>query len=117
VVHAADRSSAVARLRRALDETLIGGVQTDLSFLRWLVDEPGFATGDYDTGLIEERWRDGPPLDGDEVALAAFAAREARLALAPIRTRSGEDQPDGDGADRPWAVRARREAVDHRRSR
>ena len=52
LVHAGDRPAALSRLRRALDETIVGGVQTDLSFLRWLVDEPGFRAGSYDTGLI-----------------------------------------------------------------
>ena len=39
MVHAHDRPAAVARLRRALDETLVGGLQTDLGF-HWLVDHP-----------------------------------------------------------------------------
>src|SRR6185503_6792767 len=54
MVHAEDRPAAVARLRRALAETVVGGLQTDLSFLHWLVDDPGFTTGAYDTGLIAD---------------------------------------------------------------
>ena len=79
MVHAPDRPAAVARLRRALDETLIGGVQTDAGFLRWLVDDPAFAEGSYDTSLIAQRWGDGPPLGPDEAALAAFAALGGRM--------------------------------------
>ncbi|TMB57827.1 MAG: acetyl-CoA carboxylase biotin carboxylase subunit [Chloroflexi bacterium] len=116
VVHAPDRASALARLRRALEETLIGGVQTDLSFLRWLLDEPGFAAGEYDTGLIEEAWVDGPPLGSDQVGLAAFAAREARLTLAATLTTFAGNRPERP-ADRPWAAMARREAVERLRSR
>ena len=41
MVHADDRPAAIHRLRRALDETLIGGLQTDAGFLRWLVDDAG----------------------------------------------------------------------------
>ena len=44
------------------DETIIGGVQTDLGFHRWLVEQPSFVTGDYDTGLVAEAWGQGPPL-------------------------------------------------------
>ena len=76
LVVAADRPAAIARLRRALDETVIGGVQTDHGFLRWLVDEPGFAAGDYDTSLIEERWGAGPELSSADAALAAAAAAQ-----------------------------------------
>src|SRR4029077_1439748 len=36
LVHADDRPAAVSRLRRALDETAIGGVGTDLGVLRWV---------------------------------------------------------------------------------
>ncbi len=74
MVHAEDRPSAIARLRRALDETLIGGVQTDAGFLRWLVDQPDFITGDYDTSYIGTHWEAGRRLSSDVAALAAAAA-------------------------------------------
>jgi acetyl/propionyl-CoA carboxylase alpha subunit len=79
MVHAAARAGAVARLRRALDELLVGGLQTDLGFHRWLVDQPGFASGSYDTGFVSVHWGEGPALGADEAALAALAARQARL--------------------------------------
>ncbi|MCV0404007.1 MAG: ATP-grasp domain-containing protein [Chloroflexi bacterium] len=79
MVHAEDRPSAVDRLRRALDETLIGGVQTDAGFLRWLVDQPDFVAGAYDTGFIAGRWPAGQVLGEETAALAAAAALAARL--------------------------------------
>ncbi|MDP9469035.1 MAG: hypothetical protein M3P32_09915, partial [Chloroflexota bacterium] len=79
LVHADDRPAVLARLRRALDETMVGGVQTGLSFFRWLVDEPGFAAGSYDTGLVEERWAGGADLSAEVRSMAARAALEARL--------------------------------------
>ena len=106
MVHAADRPAAVDRLRRALDETLIGGVQTDAGFLRWLVDDAAFASGDYDTSLIAERWADGPSLTGEEGALAALAALEARR--SERSTASPSDAPDEGSA---WGRQARREAL------
>ena len=78
LVHAADRPAAIARLRRALDETLIGGVQTDAGFHRWLVDHPGFAAGRYDTSFVEREWGRGPALGAEDSALAAAAALQAR---------------------------------------
>ncbi|HJP70746.1 MAG TPA: biotin carboxylase N-terminal domain-containing protein [Candidatus Limnocylindria bacterium] len=78
MVHAADRGAAVDRLRRALDEMLIGGLQTDAGFLRWLVDDEAFRSGDYDTSLIAARWRDGPALTDAERRIAATAAITAR---------------------------------------
>ena len=106
MVHAEDRPSAVARLRRALDETLIGGVQTDLAFLRWLVDDVAFADGEYDTGLIADRWRPGQRLGPEDAALAATAALATRRAidLSPDRTAVAP----GEGS--AWGRLARREA-------
>ena len=95
MVHADDRPAAVARLRRALDETLIGGLQTDAGFLRWLVDDEAFAAGSYDTSLIADRWGSGPSLAEMERALVARAAFDARTsesadgtAPAPVSVRT-----------------------------
>ena len=106
MVHAGDRPSAIHRLRRALDETLIGGLQTDAGFLRWLVDEPGFAAGDYDTGLIADRWAAGPPLSDEERGLAALAAATARRE-APRQRRPNRRPPPA----RRGASCGRREAL------
>jgi acetyl/propionyl-CoA carboxylase alpha subunit len=113
MVHAEDRPAAVARLRRALGETAIGGVQTDLSFLRWLVGEPAFITGAYDTGLIRNDWGDGPPLTDEDRSLAAEIALQARkgsleglAAAIPASAEAGESA---------WQQVARREAVGRRR--
>jgi acetyl/propionyl-CoA carboxylase alpha subunit len=107
MVHAADRPEAVARLRRALDETLIGGVQTDAGFLRWLVDDPAFAGGDYDTSLIPERWGTGPAITADDRALAARAAHAMRLTGRPRPRPITASSTDVTSA---WGAVARREA-------
>ena len=106
LVHAADRPAAVARLRRALDETFIGGLQTDAGFLRWLVDDAAFVSGVYDTGLIADRWGSGPALSDAEQALVAFAAAKARRQEAVPRRAAGGRPASA------WAEVARREAVD-----
>ncbi|MDQ4036348.1 MAG: acetyl-CoA carboxylase biotin carboxylase subunit [Chloroflexota bacterium] len=107
MVHAEDRPAAVARLRRALDETLIGGIQTDAGFLRWLVDTPAFGSGDYDTAVIAELWGAGPPVEPDHAALAASAAVTTRLrtveAARPVAA--------GDRASSAWGLLARREGL------
>ena len=108
MVHAGDRPAAVERLRRALDETIIGGVQTDAGFLRWLVDDEAFGSGDYDTGLIAERWGDGPPLGAHEKELVAAGALGARLATGG----SPADAPrTGTDVGSAWGRAARREAL------
>ena len=106
MVHAAERPSAVARLRRALDETLIGGLQTDAGFLCWLVDAEAFVGGAYDTGLIAEHWGSGPPLSPDDEQLAAVVAVEARRSSSAGWAAAPAGQPRS-----AWGDRARREAL------
>jgi acetyl/propionyl-CoA carboxylase alpha subunit len=109
MVHAHDRPAAVARLRRAIDETMVGGLQTDLGFHRWLVDHPGFGRGDYDTGLIADDWPNGAPPAAYDLALAATAAIEARQSAAV--TNNGR-VPAGAATDASdWARLARRQAL------
>ncbi len=106
MVHADDRAAAVARLRRALDETLIGGVQTDAGFLRWLVDDEAFASGRYDTSFIAERWGSGPALPDEIRELVARAAIEGRARSA---TAVGAAAPAAPLS--AWGRRARDEAL------
>jgi len=107
LVHAENRATAVDRLRRALDETLIGGLQTDVGFLRWLVDDDAFVSGAYDTGFIGDRWRAGLELAPSDVALAATAALAAREASSAPAAR-----PDPAGRDgSAWGRLARNEAL------
>ena len=106
LVHAEDRTSAVDRLRRALDETLIGGLQTDAGFLRWLVDDAAFVSGEYDTGFISDRWSAGRELAAGDASLAASAALATRLA----RTGADHRTPVKNGGS-AWGRLARREAL------
>ncbi len=79
MVHAADRPAAIERLRRALDELDIGGVQTTLPFDRFVVRDPSFRAGDLSTGWVPEHW-DGSKDRSDAVRRALLAAAIASLA-------------------------------------
>jgi acetyl-CoA carboxylase biotin carboxylase subunit len=52
MVHGRDREEAVARMRRALEETVIEGVPTTLPFLRMVLLDPVFRSGDVYTDYI-----------------------------------------------------------------
>jgi len=54
VSRGADREEALARLVRALDETAVAGVVTNLPFLRWLVRHPAFRAGAVSTAFLTE---------------------------------------------------------------
>ena len=53
IVHGDDRPSAIARLRRALDEFIVEGIKTNLDFHRRLVQTEDFVRARLDTRLIE----------------------------------------------------------------
>ena len=85
MVHAADRDAAIDRLRRALDETEIGGVQTTLPFHRFVARDESFRDGVVSTGWVGEHY-DGP-------AGLRSALRVAKLAAGLEAVAGPGDQP------------------------
>jgi len=49
----ADRASAIARMRRALDEYYITGIKTTVPFHAAMMRSGEFRAGKYDTGFVE----------------------------------------------------------------
>jgi acetyl-CoA/propionyl-CoA carboxylase biotin carboxyl carrier protein len=79
IAHAADRSAALAALDRALAETAVLGVTTNVDFLRFLLADPDVIEGALDTGLLDRRVGDYPaPTAGDDEFAAAAAYRWLR---------------------------------------
>ena len=97
IVHGADRAEAIARLRAALGEYHVAGVQTNIEFLHRLTSAASFVEPRLDTALIE-RERDwlfaprGAPSRLDwNLAVLALSCRSAgrRHGPRPGMTRSG----------------------------
>ncbi len=55
IAHGPDRDAAMARLWKALNDTRIEGVATNLDFQAELLDEPDFVAGGVDTGWLGRR--------------------------------------------------------------
>jgi acetyl-CoA carboxylase biotin carboxylase subunit len=53
IVHGTSREECVMRLRRALAEYVIGGIETTIPLHQRLVDDPEFRRGAYDIGWLE----------------------------------------------------------------
>ncbi len=57
IVHDKDRPSAIARLRRALEETVIDGIRTTIPFFLKLIENEDFVKGNLDTHFLERfKW-------------------------------------------------------------
>ncbi|HJF33049.1 MAG TPA: acetyl-CoA carboxylase biotin carboxylase subunit [Sporosarcina psychrophila] len=54
IVHADTREEAVARMKRALDEFIVEGVDTTIPFHLRLMDNKVFQSGDFDTKFLEK---------------------------------------------------------------
>ncbi len=53
ISHGKDRAQAIARMRRALDETVVEGIRTNVPLHRWMLKQEAFVTGHYDTHFLE----------------------------------------------------------------
>ncbi|MCC6535865.1 MAG: acetyl-CoA carboxylase biotin carboxylase subunit [Burkholderiales bacterium] len=56
IVHGADRGDATARMRRALDEFVVGGVHTTIPFHQAVLAHPDFAQARITTRWVEEHF-------------------------------------------------------------
>lgn len=82
IAHGGDRDEALAKLDRALAQTMILGVQTNLEFLRFLLADERVRAGDLDTALLDERLADFAPAPApDDVLAAGGLYRQWALAL------------------------------------
>jgi acetyl-CoA carboxylase biotin carboxylase subunit len=54
IVHADNRAEAIAKMRRALDEFIIEGINTTIPFHKKVISNPEFITGNYDTHFVEK---------------------------------------------------------------
>jgi acetyl-CoA carboxylase biotin carboxylase subunit len=112
IVWADDRSAAINRMIRALEEFHIVGVKTTIPFHREMMDNERFRLGDYHTGFLDEVI-DNEPDDGensstDEIAVAAL--------LAYLKEGKGHSQVTAEAtesrsSETGWRIRGREESV------
>jgi acetyl-CoA carboxylase biotin carboxylase subunit len=77
------RDEVVARLRRALEETHIGGIQTNVEFFLDVLADAAFMAGDLHTGFLDEwfsrrePWRASEELKAAAVVVAELARKKS----------------------------------------
>jgi acetyl/propionyl-CoA carboxylase alpha subunit len=95
VVWGEDRKAALQRMRRALDEYAVRGIETNLAFHRRCFRHAAFVAGDYDTGFIARNAAElAPKADDAEltaaiIAAALEAATESKAAARPVAQANG----------------------------
>ena len=112
IVWAQDRELAVQRLRRALDDLLIVGIDTNVPFHLALLQHPDFRSGAFHTGWLEASFTmpDLPEDDPREQTALIAAAIAANLVQSPAATSA-----DGTGRSK-WLHATREHSIGLRNS-
>jgi len=98
------RDDALNRLRAALAEYQVTGIQTTLGFFRDVIDDPTFRAGDLDTGFIARFLaREGSGAPGHDAAIAALFALSEEASVPTV----AQAQPSKSA----WRAAARDKAV------
>jgi acetyl-CoA carboxylase biotin carboxylase subunit len=77
ITYAPDRDSAIARMRRALDEYFVGGIKTNLGLFRRILEHPDFVAAKIDTGFLDRLLTindDQSPRTSSSAEIAAVSA-------------------------------------------
>jgi acetyl-CoA carboxylase biotin carboxylase subunit len=89
-VWGASREDAINRMRRALGEYRVEGIQTNLTFFLEVLDHPEFRNGNFDTGFIDKWLTTRKPAAGPTAAERDLAAIVASvISKAPKSPASG----------------------------
>lgn len=97
ICHAATRAEAIARMRRALMEYRVEGIQTTIPFFTWLMDHSDFRQARFDTGFIdrllpqmnlEQGGVDGAEVEAALSAAAILAFEESQRVRLPADSES-----------------------------
>jgi acetyl/propionyl-CoA carboxylase alpha subunit len=104
VVHAPDRASAIERMRRALSELRIVGVETSVPFHRRVMEEPDFRAGRTDIRYLE-RHADLLGAGAGEETLRAAALAAALLEEEERQRRAVRRIEAGAGGRGGWRER------------
>jgi acetyl-CoA carboxylase, biotin carboxylase subunit len=118
VAWAPSRDQAIARMARALGEYHVLGIRTTIPFFEWLMRQPAYRSGQYDTTYLDallasRRGARFSELDAEEEDLVAIGValdaylRVGRAAGPALSAVEGSIGPARSG----WTQAARREAL------
>ena len=105
VGHGATRPQAISRLVRALNESFVGGVKTNLPLFRHILSDPDFQAANVDTGYLDRLLKSKTAEVKHEETIAAIAT-----GLFAILERPPAVANDGPGAS-SWKKAARSDAL------
>ncbi|HLF13333.1 MAG TPA: acetyl-CoA carboxylase biotin carboxylase subunit [Bacteroidota bacterium] len=101
ITHGTTRDEALAIMLSALGTYEIYGVKTNIDLLQWILADPDFVAGKFDTGFLHRKYRpemfDGAPPEVRDLAAMVAALLHLRF--------EGRFRPGTDGHDPKWTAR------------
>jgi acetyl-CoA carboxylase biotin carboxylase subunit len=106
ITYADTRENAIKRMIRAIDEYAITGIETTLSFGKFVMEHPAFISGDFNTRFVE-RYFTPEALDKaltpeEELLVAALGVQ-----LFETRQNKGEKPQEAEKHVSKWKARSR----------
>ena len=117
VGYGSDRQQTIGRLRRALNEYFVGGIKTNISLFRRILNDPEFQAAKVDTGFLDRLVAQPQPAgaqNGNGANVAAIAA--GLFAMLDPASQSGTQSNGRAGNAAPqspacWKSAARTESL------
>jgi acetyl-CoA carboxylase biotin carboxylase subunit len=88
------RAQAIRRMRRAINETRILGIETNLALHLVVLDDPRFMDGEYDTGLLADLNPSQPEPAHPLLVIAAALTAGSRTESTTDTHQDSEPKPN-----------------------
>jgi acetyl-CoA carboxylase biotin carboxylase subunit len=111
IAFAPTREMAIARLLRALDEYVIGGIRTNLGLFRRILRDADFRAARIDTGYLDRLLAAAPPLPATIENGHATVPAVAAVLFEATKPSANGASANGKGPARTWKTAGRRQAV------
>ena len=112
IAYAPTRDLAIARMLRALDEYVIGGIRTNFALFRRILTDPDFRAARIDTGYLERLLAEPPPANGHRIdGDSTIPATAAAALFEAAKNGSNGSAPEPPQPVSTWKTAARRDAI------
>jgi acetyl-CoA carboxylase biotin carboxylase subunit len=112
IAYAPTRDLAIARMLRALDEYVIGGIRTNLALFRRILTDPDFRAARIDTGYLERLLAQPTPANGHRIdGASAIPAIAAAAVFEAAKNGSNGIAREPEHPLSTWKTAARRDAL------
>jgi acetyl-CoA carboxylase biotin carboxylase subunit len=111
IAYAPTREMAIARLLRALDEYVIGGIRSNLGLFRKILQDEDFQRAVIDTGYLDRLLSASTVSESEREPAVKLAAALGAAVLETTRNAKTNGATGSGHAERAWKLTARREAT------